>query len=161
MEAADLYGLVSEDRLEHLQRMLAVQGLTDSAVEVRPAAPGRYQLHDETLHEDAASARTGALLGMLLGALVGWGVAVLVPQVDDLATTLGTVAALAGLAALVGAMVGLQRAERFDADPVAYREVTGDEGLVMVAVHDEHWHNRAHRILERHGAVFLQGPTPV
>lgn len=161
MEATDLYGLVPEDRIEHLRFTLARHGLDEPHVEVHPAAPGRYQLHDETLHRDAAAARRGAVLGMLVGGLLGWAVAMAVPSLTATSAILAATAAAAGFGALVGAMSGLQVVEAYDDDPVAFRVVDGDDRLAMVEVHDEHLHNRAHRILERHGAVFLQGPTPV
>ena len=129
-------------------------------MEVRPVAPGRYQLHDETLHHDASAARRGAVVGLVVGALVGWALALVVTASAATVTIIGAAATAAGFGALVGAMVGLQRVETLDDDPVTWREVAGDEGLALVEVHDEHLHNRAHRILERHGAVFLQGPTP-
>lgn len=161
MEATDVYGLVSHDRLDRVQRALARRGLTPPQVEVHPAPPGRYRLHDETLHRDAASARRGAATGAVVGALLGLAVALGLPQVTDWAVTLGATAAIAGLGSLVGGMVGLQRADPMDGDPEAFREIGGDEGVLLVAVHDEHLHNRAHRILERHGAVFLDQPEPV
>lgn len=161
MEATDVYGLLPEDRLGRVQETLARRGLGPPAVEVRPAAPGRYQLHDEMLHEDAAMARRGAAAGLVVGALLGLAVALALPQLTATSTMVGAVAAFAGLGGLVGGVVGLQRAERGGGDPVAYREVDGDDHLMLVQVHDEHWHNTVHRILERHGAVFLQAPTPV
>ncbi len=161
MEATDVYGLVGGDRVDRVQRALARRGLTPPKVEVHPATPGQYQLHDETLHHDAASARRGAALGLLLGALLGVATALALPQVTEAGPIVGLVAALAGLGGLVGGMVGLQRADPERGDPVEFREVGDDEHVVVVEVHDEHLHNRAHRILERHGAVFLQEPTPV
>lgn len=155
MEAQDVYGLVRTDRVPHLQRMLAERGLRGTTVQVSPPAPGRYRLHDETLHLDASAARRGALLGTLLGAAVGLALAGMVAT-----TLIGAAISGAGFGALVGAMVGLQRVESMDGDPVAYREVTQGEDVALVAVHHEHWHNRAHRILERHGAVFVEGPEP-
>lgn len=160
MEATDVYGLVGDDRLDRLERALARRGLTPPRVEMRPAAPGRYRLHDETLHRDAASARRGAAAGAVCGAVLGLAAALALPQVTGLASTMGAVAALTGLGGLVGGVVGLQRADPIDGDPLAYRDVSGHEHVVVVAVHDEHWHNRAHRILERHGAVFLDDPDP-
>lgn len=161
MEATDVYGLVGQDRLDRVERALARRGLTSPRVETHHAAPGRYRLHDETLHRDAASARRGAGLGAACGAVLGLAVALAMPQVTDMASTLGAVAALTGLGALVGGMVGLQRADPIVGDPLTYRDVGGTDHVVVVEVHDEHWHNRAHRILERHGAVFLDGPDPV
>lgn len=161
MEATDVYGLVRDDRLARVQRALARRGLNPPRVEVHPAPPGRYRLHDETLHRDAASARRGAATGAVVGAILGLIVALALPQVSDSAVTLWATPAIAGLGSLVGGMVGLLRADPMDGDPEAYREIGGDEEVVLVAVHDEHLHNRAHRILERHGAVFLDEPEPV
>lgn len=159
MEATDVYGLLPEDRLERVQGRLARRGLGPPLVEARPAAPGRYQLHDEQLHHDAAAARRGAAAGLVIGALLGLAVALALPQIITTSTMVGVTAAFAGLGGLVGAMVGLQRVE-VDGDAVAYREVGGEDRLVLLQVHDEHWHNAAHRILERQGAEFLQEPTP-
>lgn len=159
MEASDLYGLVPEDRLEHLRFTLARHGLDAPRVDAHPAPPGRYQLHDETLHTDAAAARRGAVVGLLVGGVLGWAVAMV--ALTATAAILAATAAAAGFGALVGAMGGLQMVEAHDDDPVTYREVDPGDHLALVEVHDEHLHNRAHRILERHGAVFLQGPTPV
>lgn len=161
MEAADVYGLVGADRIDRVQRALSRHGLAPPRVQVRSATPGRYRLHDETLHHDAAVARRGAALGLVLGGVLGVLVALVLPQATEAGPIMGVAAALAGLGGLVGGMVGLQRADPLEGDPVEYREVEGDEHVVVVEVHDEHWHNRTHRILERHGAVFLQEPTPV
>lgn len=161
MEATDVYGLLPEDRLGRVQDRLARRGLGPPLVEAQPAPPGRYQLHDEMLHEDATAARHGAVAGLVIGALLGLAVAFALPQLTATSTIIGTVAAFAGLGGLVGGVVGLQRAEPGGSDPVAYRDVAGDDHLVLVQVHDEHWHNTAHRILERQGAVFVQEPTPV
>ncbi len=161
VEATDVYGLLPEDRLESVQETLARRGLGPPLVEAQPAAPGRYQLHDEMLHEDASAARRGAAAGLVVGAVLGLAVALALPQLTATSTIVGVIAAFAGLGGLVGGVVGLQRVESGGSDPVAYRDVAGDEHLVLVQVHDEHWHNKAHRIMERHGAVFVQGPTPV
>ena len=155
MEARDVYGLVRTDRVPGLQRVLAERGLRGASVQVHPAPPGRYQLHDETLHVDAAAARRWALLGMLVGGVVGLVMAGLT-SLPAAATT----ASFAGFGALVGAMVGLQWVEQMDGDPVSWRDVTADDDVVLVEVHHEHWRNRAHRILERHGAQFVEGPGP-
>lgn len=161
MEATDVHGLVPSARLEHLRHDLAGIGLRDEHLEIRPAAPGRYLCHDEVLHTDAAAARRGALIGAVVGAVVGLVVVLVLPAVQGTGPTLGAVAAMAGFGALIGAMAGLQRVEREDNDPDEYCVVTLDEDVVLVSVHHEHWHNRAHHVLERHGAVFLQEPTPL
>lgn len=160
MEATDVYGLVRADRIDHLRHVLARQGVHDDAIRIHPVRPGRYQLHDEMLHTDAGSARRGLLAGLALGAAVGLLASLLLAGVDDGGRVVAITASAAGFGALVGAMWGLQRVEKSGADPVSYHDVGPDDGVVLVEVHHEHWHNRVHRILERHGAVFLQEPTP-
>lgn len=161
MDVTVVYGLVPQDQVEHLRRALAVAGVSDDDLEVRPAAPGRYELHDESLHQDAAGARHGLLAGTLIGALLGLAIGLLVPQITGMLAIVTTASAMAGFGAIVGAMTGLQRADSNDADPVSYREVTADAPFALVAVHDEHWHYRAHRIMEQHGAVFVEEARPV
>lgn len=161
MEATDLYALVPQDRLAHLREALATQGVYGAEVVVHPPDPGRYLLHDEVLHQDASASRRGLAAGAVIGALVGLVVGLLLPQIDGAGPVFAATVALAGFGGLIGAMTGLQRVEHMDNDPLAYREVVATDPMVMVEVHHEHWHNRAHRIMERHGAVFLHEPRPI
>lgn len=161
MEATDLYALVPRERLDHLRGALATQGVYGDEVVVHAPEPGRYLLHDEVLHQDASAARRGLVAGAAIGAVVGLVVGLLLPQVDGAGLVFAAMVALAGFGGLIGAMTGLQRVEHMDNDPLAYREVLATDPMVMVEVHHEHWHNRAHRIMERHGAVFLQEPHPI
>lgn len=161
MDVTEVYGLVPEEQSEHLQQALAIQGVDPEDIEVRSAPPGRYELHDESLHQDAAGARSGAVVGGVAGALLGLVVGLLVPAITGTLAVVITIVTLAGFGALVGGMTGLQRADSNDADPITYREVTDEDPFVLVAVHDEHWHYRAHKIMEQHGAVFVEQPHPV
>ena len=160
MDVTVVHGLVPQDQLAHLRRALAIAGVGDDHLEVRPAPPGRYELHDETLHQDAAGARHGLVAGAVVGALLGLAVGLLTPQVTGALAIATTSSAVAGFGALVGAMAGLQRADANDGDPVSYREVTAEPPFTLVAVHDEHWHYRVHRIMEQHGAVFVEEARP-
>lgn len=158
MDVTEVDALVPQDQVEHLQQALAIAGVDDAIIEVRPATPGRYELHDETLHRDATGARNGFLAGALIGTVLGLVVALLVPAVSGtLAITVTTIVG-AGFGGLVGGMAGLQRADTHDGDPVNYREVTGDDDVALVLVHAEHRHYTAHRIMEKHGAVFVESP---
>lgn len=161
MESTDLYALVEDDRAATLLELLELKGLHDDEISVRPARPGRYQLHDELLYEEGVSARTGLLTGTAVGAVIGLVVATLIATVDTSGEVLATIVAFAGLSGLVGGMAGLQRAERNDDDPVAFREVGPDDHVSLVEVHNEHWNRRAHRVLQRYGAEILQGSQPV
>lgn len=161
MEATDVHGLVPSARVEHLRHDLAGQGLRDEHLEIRPAPPGRYLCHDEALHTDVTSTRWIAAIGTVVGAVVGLVVALVLPAVEGVGPSVGVVAAMAGFGALIGAMIGLQRVEQDDNDPDRYCVVEPGADLVLVSVRHEHWHNRAHHLLERHDAVFLQEPTPL
>lgn len=161
MEALDVYGLVDEGVVEHLRQSLAIHNIHDEHVEVSSPEPGRYRLHDEVLHRDSASARRGLVVGGLVGIPVGLVVAVIVPQVSGALEVLATTMGFVGFGGLVGGMAGLQRAETNDDDPVRHVEVTPGDGRMLVQVHHEHWHNRAHQTMERHGVVFLDDPAPV
>ncbi len=161
MESTDLYALVEDDRTAHLLELLEMKGLHDDEISVRPAQPGRYQLHDERLYEEGVSARAGLLTGIAVGAVIGLAVAALVGAVDTAGEVLATMVAFAGLSGLVGGMAGLQRAERNDDDPVTFREVGPDDHVSLVEVHNEHWNRRAHRVLQRYGAEIVQEPQPV
>ena len=161
METADVHGLVPQDRSDHLRHALVLAGIDDAGIETRPASPGSYQLHDETLHRDAAGARRGLVVGAVVGALVGLALGLLLPAIEGAGAVAVTIATVAGFGGLVGAMAGLQGADSLDADPVTYCAVTDDDAYELVRVHHEHWHHRAHRIMEQHDAVFLQCPVPV
>jgi hypothetical protein len=161
VEATDVHGLVPSPQLEHLRHDLAGQGLRAEHLQIRPAPPGRYLCHDEALHTDVVSARRVAAIGAVVGAVLGLVAALVLPVVDGAGPVVGVVAGMAGFGALIGAMVGLQRVERDDNDPDEFHVVEPGDDLVLVSVHHEHWHNRVHHILERHGAVFLQAPTPL
>lgn len=160
MDVTNVHGLVAEDQAEHLRQALELAGVDDADIEIRPAPAGRYELLDETLHQDAAGARHGLVVGAVVGALIGLVVGLLLPQIEGVGQVAVTASAVAGFGALVGAMTGLQRADSLDADPVRHREVTEDDPMVLVAVLDEHWTYRAHRIMEQHDAVIVRESDP-
>lgn len=160
MEVTEVDALVPRDQVEHLREALLVAGVDEANMEVRPAAPGRYELHDETLHDDATGARHGLLVGAGVGAVLGLVVALLVPAISGALAITVTTVTVSGFGGLVGAMTGLQRADTNDADPITYHEVTDADAFSLVLVHDEHWHYRAHRVLEQHGAIFVESPHP-
>jgi hypothetical protein len=161
MESTDVYGLVRRDEAEHLRDILTTSGLHDEDVAIRPVTPGRYRLHDEMLRRDGAHAGKGFLLGAVVGAVVGVVAVLAILQLEGTLRVVFSIAAIAGFAGLVGAMVGLQRVETNDDDPVSYREVGEGDDLALIEVHDEHWAVRAHRIMARHGVEFVDEPTPV
>lgn len=161
MESTDLYALVEDERVPHLVELLEVRGLQDEDIHVRPAPPGRYELHDEVLYEEGISARAGLLAGAGVGVVIGLLMSLVVGWIDTAGEVVSTVMIFAGFAGLVGGMAGLQRAETLDSDPVTYREVGADDHVSLVEVHNEHWNRRVHRILEHEDVVFVQRPSPV
>lgn len=161
MHADDVFGVVPESTVDLLVRDLEQHGVFPSEIEVRPVTPGRYRLHDEMLHQEARAARRGLLLGGLFGAVAGALVLLSLGGFADPAPAAATLFATAGFGGLVGGVSGLARNDPGDDDPDLYRDLEDDDALQMVAVHCLHWRNRAHRILERHGAVFLDRPDPV
>jgi hypothetical protein len=161
MESTDLYVLVDQDRTDHLVTLLERKGVHGRDIEVLPALPGRYQLHDERLYEEGVSARRGGILGVLGGLAVGLIIAGVFPAVDGLRDVIVTMAVFAGFGGVVGGLAGVQRAEPLDADPVSYTDVSTDDGLVLIAIHDEHLNRPAHKVLHDYGVAFIQEPTPV
>jgi hypothetical protein len=161
MESTDLYALVDRDRTDHLVELLELKGVHDRDIEIQPAPPGRYQLHDERFYEEGVSARRGGILGVLGGLAVGLIIAGVFPAIDGLRDVIVTMAVFAGFGGVVGGLAGVQRAEPLDGDPVRYTEVTSDDDLALVAVHDEHLNRPAHKVLHDYGVAFIQEPTPV
>lgn len=135
------------------------RGLYPDEVEVLHPRPGTYRLADESLHDDAVGARSGALWGAAAGLILGVAVTAAVAAVSDAGAVAGafSTAAFAGFGALVGGLVGLVRWDTGDDDPE--RVVELGNGDAVVAVHCRHWRNRAHRILERHGARIIDDPS--
>lgn len=158
-----VHGLLPEgDELDATVADLQGHGIYASEIEVAHPVAGRYELADETLHHDVLGARNGALLGGFAGLALGVAVGFVVPEIADggADALLTAAAAIAGLGALVGAMVGLQGRERNDDDPVRWREVAETDPLCCVTVRCEHRTTVAHRVLERHGAEFLESAEP-
>lgn len=158
-----VHGLMPEgDELDAALAELHGHGVYPNEIEIIHPPAGRYELADETLHRDAVGARDGALLGGIAGLVLGVAIGFVVPGLADGGpdVLLTAAAAIAGLGALVGAMVGLQQRERDDDDPVRWREVSETDPLCCVTVRCEHRTKVAHRVLERHGAEFLETVEP-
>lgn len=159
--ANDLFVAVPADELDDAVAALHRQGIVASEIEVRDLPPGRYPLHDERLHEDAASARRGALVGGGAGAVAGLAAAALIVGAGAYVAWLVLAFGGAALGALIGGMTGLQRAEHLDDDPQGWLEVGPDDDLRLLGVHCLHFRNRAHHILERYpGVRFLDAARP-
>lgn len=157
-----IHALLPADEERPAIEDLESHGIYASEIEVLRLSPGRYELADETLHRDVVGTRRGALLGMSLGFVLGIVVGLVAPGIagEGIERLLMAGVALAGFGALVGAMVGLQSRESEDDDPVRWRELDADDPVRCVTVRCEPGHNRAHRILEQHGAEFLETARP-
>lgn len=158
-----VHGLLPEgDELETTVADLEDHGIHPSEIEVTEPEPGRYELADESMHRKVLGTRSGAAIGAIVGLVVGLAVGFAVPGIADsgLDVLLTAAAAVAGFGALIGAMVGLQRRERNDDDPVRWHEVSEDDPLCCVTVRCVHRTTVAHRVMERHGAEFLESDQP-
>lgn len=158
-----LHALLPEDEEGAAIRDLELHGLYATEIAVQRPAPGRYELADETLHRDVLGTRRGALVGAVVGFALGIVVGLAFPGVGDegFDRLLMSAVAVAGFGALVGAMIGLQGGDVPDDDPVRWRELSSDDPVCCLTVRCEHRRNVAHRILERHGADFLESDRPV
>lgn len=159
-----VHGLLPEgDELDATVADLEDHGIHPSEIEVvHDPEPGRYELADESLHRDALGVRSGAMLGAVAGFVVGLAVGFVVPGVADggADVLLTAAAAVAGFGALIGAMIGLQQRERHDDDPVRWRELSETDPMCCVTVRCVHRTTVAHRVMERHGAEFLESGEP-
>lgn len=158
-----VHGLLPEgDELDATVADLEGHGIYPSEIEVVEPEPGRYELADETLHRDVLGTRRGAAIGAVLGLVVGLAIGFAVPGIADggAEVLLTAAVAVAGFGALIGAMVGLQRRERNDDDPVRWRQVADDDPLCCLTVRCVHRTTIAHRVMERHGAEFLESDQP-
>ncbi len=154
--------LPDDDEARSATRDLTEHGIVASAVHLSHPAPGRYPVAEEGLHGEAHAAARGALIGALVGAVAGLLMTWSLSDLVALGVTGFAVGAFAwaGFGALAGGMWGMQQhAEDGDADQ-RWLELSSDAPMPLVEVHDEHVTYRAHRILERHGAVFLDTPEP-
>lgn len=152
-------GLVDADDADATVEALRAHGLTDDEIEVRAPTPGRYRLADELLHKEATSAARGAMVGLVLGALVGIGPALVFTDTTNVALLMAVLGGSLGV--LIGGMAGLLSKEQLDDDPVEFREIGPDADERVIEVHSLHWRGRAHKVLERHGAEFLSSGKPV
>ena len=154
--------LPDDDEARQATRDLTEHGVWASAVHLTHPAPGRYPVAEEGLHTEAHAAARGAVIGTLIGAVAGvlmtWSLSDLV-ALGVTGFVIGAFA-WAGFGALAGGMWGLQAHEANDDADQRFLEVAPDVPVPLVEVHDEHVTYRAHRILERHGAVFLDTPEP-
>lgn len=145
------------DELDPIRDGLASVGIRS---DVREPGPGTYLIEDTSLREDIHGLRNGLLLGLALGALLGLVLVLTVPGLRDL-PAIGELFLVGGIAlqGTIPAMMGtMGRAEHYDNDPVALRQVEPGDRLILVdAEHDE---GRARRILEHHHATFLAEDQP-
>jgi hypothetical protein len=151
-------GLVDADAADETVEALMANGLTDDEIDVRTPTPGRYRLADELLHAEATSAAHGAMMGLVVGALVGIGPALVFTDTPNVAMLMAVLGGALGI--LVGGMAGLLANEQPDDDPVEFREIGPDAQERVIEVHSLHWRGRAHKVLERHGAEFLSSGRP-
>lgn len=144
--------------LSDLQR----HGIDATEIEVAHPEPGRYQLADESLHRDLRGARRGAATGVLAGTVLGIATGLAIPGVASAGADAVAMTAVAfgGFGALLGGMVGLQRNDRNDDDPVRWVDVDDTADTCCVTVHCELHRDAAHRVLEQHGAAFLESDRP-
>ena len=158
-DISTVIGLVTQDEADATVDDLQTHGLRAEDIEVFQPQPGEYRIADQLLHEEAAgAARTalaGAAIGLLVGLVAGVGVA------DAAGVILLITAGIAAFGALIGGMVGLAAHDRLDDDPTRLRTIESGTQQRVIEVHDEHWRNRARRILERHGAEILEADRPV
>jgi hypothetical protein len=152
----ELRALVPDAEIDACRRELH-RRLHADELELRPAPPGRYAVHDDRLYDDATAARRGGAMAAAVGGIVGGAIAMLVVGVDAAPWPL-FVAGGALFASGVGAIVGLQRHEVLDDDPATTLEV-GD-GWWLVEVRSGHHTMTAHRIVARHRGVLLESTVP-
>lgn len=158
-----VYGLVrADEELDRTLRDLRDHGVHATEIEVVEPTPGRYELADEYLHEEAVAARDGAALGAPIGLGLAGVVALILATATDAGAVELAVLGLAGLGfgGMVGAMYGMQRRPHLDDDPIRYAELDDPTSWRLVGVHCLHWRNRAHRILLAHGAMILDSGRP-
>jgi hypothetical protein len=149
-----LEALVSAGRADDCRAALLAH-LDSDEVRTTPAPPGRYTVRDDRLFDDATAARHGAVRAAALGVVAGGFVAIITAGTGGVPWPL-FVAGGGVFAGLVGAVVGLQRHEVLDDDPVSSVQVGPDEGWWLAIVDSHHRATSAHRILVRHGAVFVE-----
>lgn len=159
----EVFGLFDDvAETEATVRDLAEHGVPASQIEVLVPAPGDYVLADERLHTDLVAARRGAALGVVAGIVVGLLAVLVLPSFTELDTPAVLVAlAFAGFGTTIGLVVGMMLRDEGDDDPVRVRRVDASGEVRVVAVRSDDRVGRARRILERHGALLLDGAGPV
>jgi hypothetical protein len=151
------------DRPDRARQAVRSLGLDERSMVVVPLEPGRYQLSDRRLAEEAHGAFRGAAIGVPLGALAGVGAAFALPGVGPFAA--GALMLAGGLGGLVvGGLTGAITRIRWDRNPAAFVEVPEGSEYVLVIVHAPAAPSRrdARRLmlaLERAGALGFLDPT--
>jgi hypothetical protein len=155
-----LYALVPDDELDELRHVLR-RRLTEDELTTRRPPPGSYARCDERLSNDLSTARHGAAIGALAGAVVGL-LTALVLGGDGLALSLLLAGGGAALGGLIGGVTTMQLHEVLDDDPADTITLTSDQPLHLLEVRSERFAIWAHRILARHPKVcFLESPETV
>ncbi len=159
----EVFGLLEDaQETDSTVRDLREHGVPAEQIEVMVPAAGQYPLADEHLHEDLVGARHGALNGLLLGLVAGLLVALAAPAIETMSTQALLVAiAFGGFGATIGAVAGMMLHELADDDQMQTRSVIAPTAARLIAVRSDDRVGRAHRILERHGALFLDDTSPL
>ncbi len=159
----EVFGLLEDaEETEATVRDLREHGVPQEQIEVLVPAAGHYVLADEHLHQDLAGGRHGALAGALAGVVVGLLVALVAPAFEALSTPALLLAlGFAGFGGVIGAVVGMMLHDAGDDDELRTRAVLAPAAARLVAVRSDDRVGRAHRILERHGALFLDDTEPL
>lgn len=157
----EVFGLLEDEQeVDATVRDLKEHGIADEEIQVITPAAGRYWLADERLHEEVVGLEHGAIKGAMAGAVAGLIAAFATMDGFGIPAMLMVILFFAGMGALVGGMAGMQAREHHDDDIQATRDVLAPAAARVVAVRSDHRSQRAHRILERHGALFLEEPHP-
>ncbi len=160
-KAYEVFGLLEDDaEVEATVHDLREHGIRPEEIEVRTPAAGRYELADERLHDDIVGLEHGAIVGGLVGAMVGLLAGFGPMESLGVAAMLLIIGFFTGMGALVGGMAGMQDREPHDDDPIRTRDVIAPDGARLIAVRADRRTGRAHRILERHGALFVDELAP-
>lgn len=158
-QAHEFHALIPDAERDACLAELSARMAADE-VEVTRPEPGRYEVRDDRLYEDAAGARTYGVVGAALGAAIGIAAGAFVVGLD-----LGILGIFAfGGAAfgmLIGGVAGLQRNEVLDDDPVRTIDIDDPDGWWVVSVRSDHRAFTGHRLLTHHAAVLLQQPRPI
>ncbi len=158
----EVFGLLEDERdAQETVRDLTEHGVPPDKIEVIVPEAGAYVLADEHLHEDIVGAEHGALLGGMVGLLAGFLAALVMPGFDGVGTPALLLAlGFGGFGATIGAVSGMMLRDAGDDDEVRTRSVLAPSAARVVAVRSDVRVGRAHKILEKHGALFLDDVAP-